>query len=155
MPDALFEDASPTPLRLRACDGEDLKVIATLVQDAIFTRQEIQWHRKRREFSLLLSRMKWETQPDSADGCPDRVRSVLRIADVLELNLDELSADDVPEVFSVLDIAFTPGADGTGKLTAVLAGDFDITLRVECIEITLTDVELPYRAASGKLPDHG
>ncbi|KKL04835.1 hypothetical protein LCGC14_2612100, partial [marine sediment metagenome] len=46
--DARFEDGQDRPLRLRAMDAEDLKVISTLAQDAVFPVTEMTWNRTQR-----------------------------------------------------------------------------------------------------------
>jgi hypothetical protein len=43
--DARFEDADEAPLALRALDEGDLKVLAALVQDAVFPVTEMTWDR--------------------------------------------------------------------------------------------------------------
>ncbi|MEL6416944.1 MAG: DUF2948 family protein, partial [Pseudomonadota bacterium] len=45
--------------------------------------------------------------------------------------------------------------DAAGQVLLTLAGDGAIRLEVEALEVTLKDVTRPYRAPSGKAPDHG
>lgn len=157
MTDARFEDAGSRPLRLRACELKDLQVIATIVQDAIFTRGDMSWDPERREFAFLLSRFRWETftENSAANQKPERVGSVLKIADILELSATDLIEQSAPDVFSCLDISFEPSEDMAGRLCLVLSGDREAIFDVECIEVTLTDVTDPYPAASKKKPEHG
>jgi hypothetical protein len=49
--DARFEDARAAPLRLRAFDAEDLRVISTLTQDSIFPGNEVSWRPKQHRFA--------------------------------------------------------------------------------------------------------
>ena len=58
-------------------------------------------------------------------------------------------------VLSLLSVAFEPGEDGTGRVVLTLAGDGAIGVDVEALEVTLRDVTRPYRAVSGKIPEHG
>ena len=60
MSDARFEDGGDKPLRLKALDADDLTVISSLTQDAIFPATEMKWDRKARRFALLLNRFRWE-----------------------------------------------------------------------------------------------
>ena len=46
MTDAKFEDGGEAPLRLVAQDAEDLKVISTLVQDAVLPVTELKYDAK-------------------------------------------------------------------------------------------------------------
>jgi len=57
--DAQFEDGREVPLNLGAVDVEDLKVMSSLIQDAVFPITEMSWQRTRRSFALLLNRFRW------------------------------------------------------------------------------------------------
>ena len=52
MSDARFEDGGDKPLRLKALDGEDLTVLSSLAQDAVFPASEMKWDRKARRFAV-------------------------------------------------------------------------------------------------------
>ena len=56
--DARFEDGREAPLNLGALDAEDLTVIASLTQDAVFPASEMRWHRTGARFALLLNRLR-------------------------------------------------------------------------------------------------
>ena len=58
--DARFEDGREAPLNLGALDADDLKVISSLAQDAVFPGSEMRWLQKERRFALLLNRVRWE-----------------------------------------------------------------------------------------------
>ena len=150
MADARFEDAAESPLRLRALDAEDLKVLAALVQDAVFPVTEMTYDRRRRRFAILMNRFRWEhvARP------PERVQTLLIINDVLAAATQGVDRADADLVLSLLSMAFTPEADGTGTLELVLAGDGGVRLSVECIDLALRDVTRPYVAPSGRVPSH-
>ena len=153
MTDARFEDAGGGPLRLRALDAEDLRVISAAVQDAVLPASEIGWDRKRRRFALLVNRLRRE---DPAAGRPpERVRAVLAIEDAMRVVTQGLGQRDADTVLSILALDWEPGADGTGRVVLTLAGDGAVAVEVEALEVTLTDVTRPYRAVSGRTPDHG
>ena len=157
MTDARFQDGGEGPLRLVAQDAEDLKVISTLVQDAVLPVTEMSHDPKRRRFALMLNRFRWEdrTQAEAVGRAYERVRSVLVIDDVLRVQSQGFDRGDKDLVLSLLALDFAPGADGTGRLTLTLAGDGAIALEVETLEVRLDDVTRPYRAPSGKVPSHG
>lgn len=156
MTDARFQDGGEGPLRLVAQDAEDLKVISTLVQDAVLPVTEMTHDPKRRRFALMLNRFRWEdrTQAEAVGRAYERVRSVLVIDDVLRVQSQGFDRGDKDLVLSLLALDFAPGADGTGRLTLTLAGDGAIALDVEALEVRLDDVTRPYRAPSGKVPHH-
>jgi len=157
MTDAGFEDGGEGPLRLVAQDAEDLKVISTLVQDAVLPVTELAYDRKRHRFALMLNRFRWEdrVEAERVGRAYERVRSVLVVEDVRKVQSFGFDRADRDLVLSLLSMSFEPGEDGTGRLTLTFAGDGAIALDVETLEVRLDDVTRPYRAPSGKVPRHG
>ncbi|WP_071673983.1 DUF2948 family protein [Nioella nitratireducens] len=154
MADARFEDGGAQPLRLKALDGDDLKVISALVQDAVFPITEMTWDRPRRRFALLLNRFRWEEGESITAHPPERVQSVLAIDDVQAVASQGVDLSDKDTVLSLLALDWTAGEDGSGRLTLVLAGDGAVAVDVECVDVMLKDVTRPYIAPSRKVPGH-
>ena len=157
MNDARFEDADENPLRLIALDAEGLSVLATLVQDAVFPITEMSYAPKRRRFSLLLNRFRWEDR-DAAERARrgyERVQSLLVFEDVLSVKSQGIDRKDADTVLSLLSVSFTPGEDGSGQVDLILAGDGAMALQVEALDATLRDVSRPYLAPSRQVPTHG
>lgn len=154
--DARFEDGRDTPLALRALDAEDLRVISSLAQDAVFPITEMRWDRRKRRFALLLNRFRWEDAPaaERRKRPFERVQAVLAFEDVLHVASQGVDPHDRDTVLSMLAIDFTPGNDGAGRVTLTLAGDGAVALDVECLEATLRDVTRPYAAPSRARPSH-
>ena len=97
--DARFADADPRPLALRAEDEADLRILSSLVQDAVLTGADISHDAKARRLSLLITRFRWE---DAADARLqnrefERVRSVLVISDVMRVVSDGVGHAGRPE----------------------------------------------------------
>lgn len=156
MSDARFQDAVDTPLRLKAESGDDVPVIATLLQDAVLPSSEIAWMPRRLRFAALINRFRWEDKAaaDAAGRPYERARAMLVIDSVMGVAASGLDPRDKDLVLSILDLVFEPAEDGAGRLRLILAGDGEIALDVECVDIRLTDVTRPYRAPSGKAPAH-
>lgn len=156
MMDAKFEDGGEVPLHLVAQDPEDLKVISTLVQDAVLPATELAFDPRRRRFALLLNRFRWEdrVEAERAGRAYERVRSVLVVEDVRKVQTMGFDRAEKDLVLSLLSMTFDAGEDGTGRLTLTLAGDGAIALEVETLDLRLEDVTRPYRAPSGKAPRH-
>ncbi|PZX10841.1 Protein of unknown function (DUF2948) [Palleronia aestuarii] len=152
--DARFEDARERPVRLRAMDAEDLQVVSTLVQDAIFPITEMAWHRPKRRFGLLLNRFRWEDRASREGRSVERVQSVLAVEDVTAVRTNGIDRSDLDLVLSLLSISVEPGDDGAGRILLTLAGDGAIAIDVEALEVTLEDVTRPYAAPSGHVPRH-
>ncbi|QDI77902.1 DUF2948 family protein [Leisingera aquaemixtae] len=156
MADASFEDGREVPLNLGALEEEDLKVISSLIQDAVFPATEMSWRASQRRFALLLNRFRWEDR-DAAERrgrAYERVQSLLVVDNVLRVASQGVDRKDKDLVLSLLAVSFEPGEDGTGHVLLTLAGDGAIRLSVEALEVSLRDVTRPYRAPSGKAPDH-
>lgn len=151
--DARFEDAREAPLNLGAFDPDDLKVMSSLVQDAVFPATEMKWIAGQRRFGLLLNRFRWE---DDGRGRrdPERVQSLLSFDHVMRVASQGIDRKDPDLVLSLLSMAFSPGDETSDVIELVLAGDGAIRLEVEVLEASLRDVTRPYVAPSRKTPAH-
>jgi len=156
MSDAKFEDGGDKPLRLKAMDGEDLTVLSSLAQDAVFPASEMKWDRKARRFALLINRFRWEDAPNAKIGKRqvERVQAVLSIEDVVAVQTQGVNGRDADMVHALLSVTFEAGDDGTGRVVLTLSGDGAIAIDVEALEIMLRDVTRPYIAPSRKVPQH-
>jgi hypothetical protein len=154
--DARFEDGGEKPLNLKALDAEDLEILSSLIQDAVFPVTEMKWDQKRRRFALLLNRFRWEDigAETMRKRNFERVQTVLAVDDVLKVSSQGIDRTDKDVILSVLTLSFEPGDDGTGRLVLTLAGDGAIAIDVEALDLTLKDVTRPYVAPSRKKPTH-
>jgi len=154
--DARFEDGAEIALNLKAMDAEDLQIISTLTQDGVFPASEMKWDSTKRQFALLLNRFRWEdaTAAKTRNRGYERVQSVLSLQDVLAVSSQGIDRGDSEIVLSLLNIAFEPGPDGTGRVILNLAGDGAIALDVDALDVILKDVTRPYIAPSGAMPGH-
>jgi len=151
--DAKFEDGAEAPLNLGAMDPEDLQVVSSLSQDAIFPITEMTWRAGERRFAILINRFRWEDQGRTRHA-PERVQSLLVIENVLRVASQGIDRNDRDTVLSLMSVTFEPGEEGSGYLILTLAGDGAIRLEIEALDVTLKDVTRPYRAPSGKAPNH-
>src|SRR5690606_1852966 len=116
--DARFADADPRPMALKAEDEADLRIISSLVQDAILPASEVSYDPQARRLALLLNRFRWEDAEQArAEGRGfERVRALLVVNDVLELRSDGIDRDG-DMVLELLALSWKPGEDGTGRLS--------------------------------------
>ncbi|MES0826503.1 DUF2948 family protein [Ruegeria sp. SCP11] len=156
MTDASFHDGREAPLNLGAEDTDDLQVISTLTQDAVFPITEMTWQPSQRRFGLLLNRFRWEDKDAATrrDRPFERVQSVLVFDSVLSVASQGIDRSDKDMVMSLLSVDFEAGEDGAGQILLTLAGDGAIRLKVEALDATLKDVTRPYQATSGQAPHH-
>lgn len=151
--DARFEEGRETPLHLGAIDADDVRVIASLTQDAVFPITEMSWKSKERRFAILLNRFRWEDAGRARHGA-ERVQSILAIDCVLAVASYGIDRSERDTVLSLLGIEIEPLEDGAAFVVLTFAGDGALRLKVEVLDITLKDVTRPYLAPSGKTPDH-
>ncbi|WP_298801440.1 DUF2948 family protein [uncultured Lentibacter sp.] len=151
--DASFEEGAERPLNLGALDEDDLKVIAALVQDAVFPLAEMTYDRKARRFVLLINRFRWEDKAQSRHA-PERVQALLAFDTVLGVASHGLERDEQGRVLSLLTMGWEAGEPPAGRLVLTLAGGGAIRLDCEALDVTLKDVTRPYLAPSGQRPRH-
>ena len=152
--DARFEDGREIPLNLGALDGEDIKILSALTQDAVFPVTEMTWRAKERRFAILLNRFRWEDAENAQRRRRDveRVQSLLVIENVTKVASQGVDRSDADVILALLSIEVD---EDTEEVTLTLAGDGAIRLSIEALEVSLKDVTRPYLAPSGKTPDHG
>lgn len=154
--DARFEDGGDRPLNLGALDGEDLQVLSSLAQDAVFPSSEMRWLAGERRFAVLLNRFRWEDlrTAEVRQRNVERVQALLVIENVEAVSSQGVARGDADTILSLLSITFEPGADADGAVILTLAGDGAIRLKVEALEVSLKDVTRPYLAPSKQAPTH-
>ena len=152
--DAKFPTFDDGPVKLLAHDQEDLDVVSALLQDAVFLYSDIKHYSGNRELVILCNRFRWESSNINDENSMERVRSLLIVKDVLNLFADIGSPSEESMPYSLLLIDYESGIDGTGRINLKLSGHWDIAIDVECINVSLTDVTMPYSAPSRKAPRH-
>lgn len=144
--------ADTKPLRLLAEDGDDLRIIAAAVQDSVTKAANLKYRKGQRRFTLELNRFRWETSGRRGQT-PQRVRALLAVDEVLSVQVRGLGMADPDTVLSLLDITFRAAEDPPGGvLTLAFAGDGDIRLTVDALDVTLLDSD--YVWPTRKVPDH-
>lgn len=139
-------------LRLVAEDANDLEIISSAVQDAVLKAENIKFDRKQRRMTLEINRFQWEDAKNKR-GPQGRVRAILAFDTVLSVKTRAVSKADPEMVYSVLSLAFDPDEEPPGgKLSILFAGDGELALEVEAIDVTLLDSS--YEWTTRHRPDH-
>lgn len=139
-------------LRLVAEDASDMEIISSAVQDAVLKAENIKFDRKQRRMTLEINRFQWE-DTKSKRGPQGRVRAILAFDTVLSVKTRAVSKADPEMVYSVLSLAFDPDEEPPGgKLSILFAGDGELALQVEAIDVTLLDSS--YEWTTRHRPDH-
>lgn len=142
-------DAS-RPLRLIACDAEDLAVLSAHLQDAAARVGDLTFLPGEKRFALLLNRFDWIA---AGAGAPQRALAGLHFEEVLKASSLGIDRSQPETVLNLLNIAFTPIDAPTGLVEMIFSGGAAIRLEVDCLEAVLADLgpRRPARCA----PDHG
>ncbi len=158
MSDARFEDVpfSDRPLKLGIETPADVPVVAALVQDAVCRTGDLAWLPKRRRFTLLMNRFRWEDREAAEKGRRpfERVRSILVLDSVLSAKSRGIERGDGASVLELLTIEFKPATEPEGTIVLTFAGGGDMLLEVECLEGRLADLTRPWEARAAAVPDH-
>ncbi|WP_084419468.1 DUF2948 family protein [Henriciella litoralis] len=146
--------ADINPLRLFAEDSDDLTVISAAVQDAVTKAENFRYETRQRRFSIELNRFRWEEAVGKRKSQPkSRVRSLLAFDGILSVKTRGVTKADPDMVYSLLSISFTPDAEPPGGvITLMFAGDGELALTVEAIDVTLLDSD--YEWATRHVPSH-
>ena len=146
-----FEDVSFKPLRLVAFTVDDLEVISTMTQDAVFPSSEMILNSEKRRFAILLNRYLWEKNKSKN---AERAQAVLAFEDVKNVQTQNINKSDNNLALCLLNISFKAEEDGMGTIQIILSGGGKIRLQVEALEVSLRDVTQPYLAPSRLIPHH-
>lgn len=125
-------------LKLLAEDADGLAILAAAVQDSLVKPEDIKFDARSRTFGLEINRFQWERAGKRMPFF--RSRAVLGIAAVESVRSRSVSRD-VDAVHALIDIRFSPAAEPPGGvITLVFAGETQIELKVECVDVTLADL---------------
>ena len=130
------------PLRLLAQDAEDLEVMAAALQDAVLKIGDISWEARARRLTLSLNRYCW------GSPAPERVRAAVQVGSVTGVQARRLRRSASEAVVELLTLTFEPEAAPGGRLIFRFAGDADLAVSVECIDLVLADLSEPWPAKS-------
>ena len=142
-------------MRLKAVDGNDLRVISALLQDAIIAVADMVFLPDDRMFVLLASRFQWEgpapdggPTPDQGGEAPTRIRCAVRFKGVDNVRRRGLDLTQRGRFLSLLSLESVEGA-----LLLHLSGGGGIRLEGQALECWIDDQGEAWPA--GSRPDHG
>jgi hypothetical protein len=135
-------------LRLVAEDAADLDIVSSAVQDAVLQARNIRYDAKARRFSLEVNRFRWEKAPATS-----RMRALLAVEGVTHVRTRAVSNADPDMIYALLSVGFQPDETPPGGMVnLVFAGDGEIELTVEALEVVLLDSG--YEWPTRHRPDH-
>lgn len=141
------------PLRLRADDEEDYRVIAACLQDALAPVGEMQFLPDEKIFAMLVTRFRWENCPEAFDAPPtdgnqpppdamfqacstyERINCGLRFDGVTQVKRRNINPKDVSRILELLTVNLVDRC-----VELVFAGDMAIRLEGDSIVCRLQDL---------------
>ncbi len=129
------------PLKLRAEDAEDIRVLSSCLQDALVRVADMKFLSDENRFVLVANRFRWENCEDGVEPCEayERVNCGLcfeKVSAVRVRNVDRRCRERILELLAI-DV-------GDRALTLIFAGDAAIRLEVEEILCHLKDLGEPW-----------
>jgi hypothetical protein len=140
-------------LRLRACDSDDLRIVAACMQDAMMPIAEMKYEPAERRFISVCQRLSWEHRPrDMASDQPRteplyQVVSGFRVEHVEAVSFRNIDRSQAGLILSLLTIVDMP--DG---VTLLFSGGGAIRLTGNRVVCLIEDLGPP--AVAPRVPTH-
>ena len=126
-------------LKLIAHSEEDLRVISAHLQDAIANTANIANLKKNKIFLMQLNRFMWEDVEKGVFRKNKRIRSVLKIDNVIKVFSKNVNQSKKDKFLDFLTIETTLMPDKNYEMKIVFAGDSIIRVIAEVVEVILDD----------------
>lgn len=127
-------------LKLAALDEEDLAILSATLQDAVTKVEDLAYLPREKRFALAMNRFVWEKAIAGGREPFERRRAVLRIERVGAVRTRGIDRARPDTVLSLLALRFIAGTAPGGEIELAFAGDKDVRLSVECIEVAAVDL---------------
>ncbi len=131
-------------LKLIAKTDEDLKVISAHRQDSIANLSNIALLKKNNIFLMQLNRFMWEDVEKGVFRKNKRVRTILKIENVINVNSKNINQKDKDNFMDFLAIENRQMPDKNYEMNLIFSGNAIIKIICEVIEVTLDDQGSPW-----------
>jgi len=131
-------------LKLLALNDDDLKVLSAHLQDSVVLVKDIIFLKKSRTFLMMVNRFVWEDIELGIFRENKRIRCAVKFENVLQVksrNINQKKKDKILELLSI----DSEVKNNKKELLITFAGNNEIVLMVEEINILLDDVGLPWK----------
>ena len=131
-------------LKLLALNHDDLKVLSAHLQDSVTLVKDIIFLKKSRTFLMMVNRFMWEDIELGIFRENKRIRCAVKFENVLEVKSRNISQKKKDKILELLSID-SEIKNNKKELLITFAGNNEIILIVEEINILLDDVGLPWK----------
>ena len=131
-------------LKLLALNDDDLKVLSAHLQDSVVLVKDMIFLKKNRTFLMMVNRFMWEDIELGIFRENKRIRCAVKFENVLEVKSRNISQKKKDKILELLSID-SEVKNNKKELLITFAGNNEIILIVEEINILLDDVGLPWK----------
>jgi len=129
-------------MNLNAIDTDELKIIATILQDGLVEVSEVKYLPSIRSFIVMITRFMWEEKIINKEN--KRVKAVLVFEDVLSVfskNIDQMNKSNTLELMT---FNYFPTKTKNIEIQLLFKNDAIIKLETEIIKCKLQDQGKPW-----------
>ncbi len=129
-------------MNLNAIDTDELKIIATILQDGLVEVSEVKYLPSIRSFIIMITRFMWEEKIINKEN--KRVKAVLVFEDVLSVfskNIDQMNKSNTLELMT---FNYFPTKTKNIEIQLLFKNDAIIKLETEIIKCNLQDHGKPW-----------
>ena len=131
-------------LKLLALNDDDLKVLSAHLQDSIILVKDMIFLKKNKTFLMMVNRFMWEDVERGIFRENKRIRCAVKFENVFEVKSRNISQKKQDKILELLSID-SEVKNNKKELLITFAGNNEIILIVEEINILLDDVGLPWK----------
>ena len=126
-------------LKLKANDENDLKVFAAYLQDALIVPGDIKYLEKNKSLICIFNRFMWEDAEKGIFRDNKRIRSALKLNDVIAVKSKNINPKESKKVLEFLTINSAKKIDENIDINLLFSDNITISVKAETINATLED----------------
>jgi len=124
-------------MKLNAIDTEELKIIATVLQDGLIEVSDVKYLPSIRTFIVMITRFMWEEK--IVNKTNNRTKAVLVFEDVLAVHSRNIDQMDKAKVLELLTFNFYYNKSKNIEIELLFNNDATIKLETEVVQAKLED----------------
>ena len=124
-------------MKLNAIDTEELKIIATVLQDGLIEVNDVKYLPSIRTFIVMITRFMWEEK--IVNKTNNRTKAVLVFEDVLAVHSKNIDQMDKTKVLELLTFNFYYNKSKNIEIELLFNNDATIKLETEVVQAKLED----------------
>ena len=124
-------------MKLNAIDTEELKIIATVLQDGLIEVNDVKYLSSIRQFIVMITRFMWEEK--IVNKTNNRTKAILVFEDVLAVHSRNIDQMNKTKVLELLTFNFYYNKSKNIEIELLFNNDATIKLETEVVQAKLED----------------